>query len=59
MQTNEQGERFAAWLLEQTSRNDCIGPLEISARRPKVPTAMVPDDLCKKLQEAGAQGGRK
>jgi hypothetical protein len=57
MQENEQGEAFGAWLLRQTGRDDWIGPLAKSAKAdPKFRTAMTPDDLRKKLQEAGADG---
>ena len=57
MQENEQGETFGAWLLKQTKRDDWIGPLAKSAKAdPKFRAAMSPDDLRKKLHEAGAEG---
>ena len=57
MQTNEQGELFGAWLLKQTGRDDWIGTLAKQAKRdPRFRAATTPDDLRKKLQEAGAEG---
>lgn len=54
---NLRGENFGAWLLKQTKRDDWIGPLAMSAKAdPKFRASMVPDDLRKKLQEAGAEG---
>lgn len=57
MQTNNQNEAFGAWLLTQTKREDWIGTLAKSAKAdPKFRVSMTPDDLRKKLHEAGAEG---
>lgn len=57
MQTNELGEAFGAWLLKQTKRDDWIGTLAKAAKAdPRFRGTMEPDDLRKRLQEAGAEG---
>lgn len=57
MQTSNENEAFGSWLLTQTKRDDWIGTLAKSAKAdPKFRGAMTPDDLRKKLQEAGAEG---
>ncbi len=57
MESNEQGETFGAWLLKQIGRDDWIGTLAKQAKAdPRFRAAMAPDDLRKKLQEAGAEG---
>tara|TARA_R110000787_G_scaffold208846_7_gene318886 strand:+ start:22928 stop:23149 length:222 start_codon:yes stop_codon:yes gene_type:complete len=57
MQENEQGDTFGTWLVAQTKRDDWIGTLAKSAKAdPKFRVSMTPDDLRKKLQEAGAEG---
>lgn len=57
MQTNELGEGFGAWLVKQVKRDDWIGTLAKSAKAdPGFRAASTPDDLRKRLQEAGAEG---
>ena len=57
MQTNEQGEPFGGWLLKQTGRDDWIGTLAKQAKSdPRFRAATTPDELRKRLQEAGAEG---
>ncbi|WP_416463156.1 hypothetical protein [Sphingomonas sp. VDB2] len=57
MQTNEQGETFGAWLLKQVKREDWIGTLAVQAKAdPRFRAASTPDELRKRLQEAGAEG---
>lgn len=57
MQTNEQGETFAEWLLKQTGRDDWIGTLATQAKADRGFTfKTTPDDLRKRLQDAGAEG---
>jgi hypothetical protein len=55
--TNGPDEGFGAWLLKQTKRDDWIGPLAKSAKGdPRFRANSTPDDLRKRLQEAGAEG---
>ncbi|HUD91236.1 hypothetical protein [Sphingobium sp.] len=57
MQTNEQGQTFAEWLLKQTGRDDWIGTLAKQAKAdPRFTFKSTPDELRKRLQEAGAEG---
>lgn len=57
MQTNEQGEPFGGWLPKQTGRDDWIGTLAKQAKSdPRFSRATTPDELRKRLQEAGAEG---
>ncbi len=57
MQTNELSETFGAWLMKQIKRDDWIGPLAKAAKAdPRFTNASTPDDLRKRLQEAGAEG---
>lgn len=57
MDTNESGEGFGAWLLKQTKRDDWIGTLAKSAKAdPRFRASTKPDELRKRLQEAGAEG---
>ncbi|WP_374549308.1 hypothetical protein [Sphingobium yanoikuyae] len=57
MDTNEQGEAFGAWLLKQTGRDDWIGTLAKQAKGdPKFQKSLKPDDLRKRLHDAGAEG---
>lgn len=57
MQTNEHYEPFGAWLLKQTSRDDWIGMLAKQAKSdPRFIRTTAPDELRKRLQEAGAEG---
>lgn len=57
MQTNEQGEAFGAWLLSQAKREDWIGTLALQATTdPRFSRTTTPDELRKRLQEAGAEG---
>lgn len=57
MDTNERGEGFGTWLLKQTKRDDWIGTLAKSAKAdPRFRAGTSPDDLRKRLQEAGAEG---
>lgn len=57
MQTNEQGEAFGIWLLKQVKREDWIGTLALQAKAdPRFRLASTPDELRKRLQEAGAEG---
>lgn len=57
MQTNEQGEAFGSWLLTQTGRDDWIGTLAKQAKvDPRFSRTTTPDELRKRLQEAGAEG---
>ncbi len=57
MTTNEQGEPFGGWLLKHTGRDDWIGTLAKQAKSdPRFRAATTPDELRKRLQEAGAEG---
>ena len=57
MQTNERGEGFGEWLVKQVKREDWIGTLAKSAKGdPRFRASSTPDDLRKRLQEAGAEG---
>lgn len=57
MQTNELGEGFGAWLVKQIKRDDWIGTLAKSAKAdPRFRATSTPDELRKRLQEAGAEG---
>ncbi|WP_278376794.1 hypothetical protein [Sphingobium yanoikuyae] len=57
MDTNEQGEAFGAWLLKQAGRDDWIGTLAKQAKNdPKFQKSLTPDDLRKRLHDAGAEG---
>lgn len=57
METNEQGEAFGAWLLQQTGRDGWIGALAKQAKGdPTFRKAAGPNDLRKRLQSAGAEG---
>ncbi|WP_311269760.1 hypothetical protein [Sphingobium sp. WCS2017Hpa-17] len=57
MQTNEQGEAFGAWLLRHAKREDWIGTLAKQAKSdPWFRAATTPNELRKRLQEAGAEG---
>lgn len=57
METNEQGELFGAWLLQQVGRDDWIGKLAKQAKSdPRFLKSLTPDDLRKRLNDAGAEG---
>lgn len=57
MKTNEQGEAFGAWLLQQTARDGWIGALAKQAKGdPRFLKSLTPDDLRKRLHDAGAEG---
>ena len=57
MQTNDQGDSFGTWLLTQTKRDDWIGALAAQAKAdPRFRKATTPDEMRKRLQEAGAEG---
>ena len=57
METNEQGEAFGAWLLKQVGRDDWIGTLAKQAKGdPRFLKSLMPDDLRKRLHDAGAEG---
>ena len=57
MQTNELGEGFGEWLVKQVKRDDWIGTLAKSAKADlRFRSNSPPDDLRKRLQEAGAEG---
>lgn len=57
MQKNEQGEAFGEWLLKQVKREGWIGTLAAQAKSdPRFRPATTPDELRKRLQEAGAEG---
>ncbi|WP_336974128.1 hypothetical protein [Sphingobium aromaticiconvertens] len=57
MQTNELGEGFGEWLVKQVKRDDWIGTLAKSAKADfRFRANSTPDDLRKRLQEAGAEG---
>lgn len=57
MQTNELGEGFGEWLVKQIKRDGWIGTLAKSAKADlRFRSGSTPDDLRKRLQEAGAEG---
>lgn len=57
MTTNKHGEGFGAWLVKQVKRDDWIGGLAKQAKAdPGFRAASLPDDLRKRLQDAGADG---
>lgn len=57
MRINEQGATFAEWLLKQAERDDWIGTLARQAKMDRGFTfKSTPDDLRKRLHEAGAEG---
>lgn len=57
MQTNELGEGFGEWLMKQVKRDDWIGTLAKSAKADlRFKSSSTPDELRKRLQEAGAEG---
>ena len=57
METNEQGEAFGGWLLKQVGRDGWIGMLAKQAKGdPRFLKSLTPDDLRKRLHDAGAEG---
>lgn len=57
MQVNEQGEVCSTVLLTETKREDWIGTLAAQAKADsRFRVATTPDEMRKRLQEAGAEG---
>lgn len=57
METNDQGEPFGGWLLQQVGRDGWIGALAKQAKGdPRFRKSLTADDLRKRLHDAGAEG---